>query len=61
MGVTPTNDPAWTAFASTPNINDYTLYSRYGYAFAQNMVANAILQETTNEDKASISSMNVPL
>lgn len=34
--------------------------TEYGYTFAQNIVANAILQEKTQDDGASISVMSMP-
>ena len=38
-----TNEPAYSVYTSKPNTNDYTLLTNSGYAFAQNIVANAIL------------------
>lgn len=61
MGVPATNADAWDPTVTKPNFNDYTMLSYYGYAFAQNVVANAILQEETSDDTAFIATMNVPL
>lgn len=61
MGVPATNAAAWDPTETKPNFNDFTMLSYYGYAFAQNLVANAILQEETDDDNAFIATMNIPL
>lgn len=37
------------------------MLTNYGYAFAQNLVTNVILQETTGVMSASVATMNIPL
>jgi hypothetical protein len=34
MNVPPTDAPAYTMYQAQPNINDYNLITKYGYAFA---------------------------
>ena len=61
VGIPKTNEPAYSVYASKPNTKDYNLLTNSGYAFAQNLVANSILQVKSSTPTASITSMNVPL
>jgi len=42
-GIPKTNEPAYSVYASKPNIKDYNLTTNSGYNFAQNLIANSIL------------------
>ena len=53
--------PTTETFTTAPNLNAYDQLSLSGYDFAQNLVANMILQVQSGVDNASINLMNIPL
>ena len=61
INIPPTNAPAYDDYTSQPNTKDYDILTQRGYTFAQNIVANAILQVETGDSQATIDIMSIPV
>ena len=61
VGIPNQQNAAWSPAGTTPKLTQFEMYTQRGYDFMENTISNILLQQITNDPKASIDMMVIPM